>query len=468
MTISPAEDSGGELPLLITSNTQHTILKDNDDDDLFIRPIKKHKIIFISDMQVCVSGVGVQSRFLIEGLIKTGRYTFRCLGGAIKHEKYDTVAINPDFIIKPVDGFGSKELLRSLLVTERPDAIVIFTDPRQFVWLWEMEDEIHQVCPIAYWHVWDNDPYPAFNNPWYEATDLINCLAQKTYDLIKPNFPDKTHYIPHTFPKNVYFPIPPEDLDRTKAENFGEDKKDWFKVLWVNRNAHRKMPGDLLVCWKKFLEKLQAKHGHNNALLIMHTDPKDKEGPNLFAITELLGLQDTVWFSTEKLQFDKMNLLQNSVDATINISKAEGYGLQGLIALQCGKPVVALCTGGETSKAIDPRDGSENGVALKPVKRSLVGSQLVPYIYEDFAADEDVANGLLRLFEMTFEEKEKMKNKVIDYADYAFNYDNMIKDWDKTLDGCIGDFKEKKKAGRGNWTLTPINLKAIEEGEQHK
>jgi hypothetical protein len=37
-----------------------------------------------------------------------------------------------------------------------------------------MEDEIHQICPITYWHVWDNDPYPAFNDEFgLEWIDLL-------------------------------------------------------------------------------------------------------------------------------------------------------------------------------------------------------------------------------------------------------------------------------------------------------
>ena len=96
---------------------------------------KKYKVITLSDHPLAPSGVGVQARFLIDGLIKTGQWSVRCLGGAMKHAKYDTVAVTPDFIVKPVDGFGSKELIRQLLIAEQPDAIFLFTDPRQFIWL---------------------------------------------------------------------------------------------------------------------------------------------------------------------------------------------------------------------------------------------------------------------------------------------------------------------------------------------
>lgn len=429
------------------------------DDDLFVKPQKKHKVLMLSDHPLAPSGVGVQARFLIEGLIKTGRWSFRCLGGAMKHVNYETIGVNADFIVKPVDGFGNKEMIRNLLITEKPDAIFLFTDPRQFIWIWEMEDEIRQVCPIVYWHVWDNDPYPQFNYPWYEGTDLINCLSYKSYDMIKDHFPEKTNYIPHAFPKGVYGPMPEEQIKTIRSQNFGA-RADWFQVLWVNRNATRKMPADLLYAWKKFLDDLEAKHGHRNATLIMHTDPGDPEGPNLMTVSDMLGLGNNVWFSTEKLQFEQMNVLHNITDTCINIAKNEGFGLSTMISMMCGKPIIALKTGGMTRQVVDHRDGSVNGVAIEPSKRSLVGSQLVPYIFEDFCTEEQVANALMAIFELTPDEKQILKQKVLDYCEFEFNYEKMIETWDRTMLQTIENFKSAKECGLPRWKLLPLQPSA--------
>lgn len=391
-------------------------------------------------INVSPSGVGTQTLALIQGLISTGKYTFKSLGGAIKHSDYNIMRPHPDLEIKPVDGFGSKEQVRKILLTEKPDAVLMVTDPRQFIWVWEMADEIRQVCPITYWHVWDNDPYPDFNGVWYESTDLINCISWKTYELVKPHFPEKTHYIPHAFHKEQYFPIPNDQVEQLKVQHFG-DRADWFKVLWVNRNATRKLPADVMACWKEFLDQLEQKHGHRNAVLIMHTDPHDMEGPNLYAVNEMLGTNNNVMFSTQKLPIQFINVLHNITDTIINISKAEGFGLSTLISMMAGKPIITLCTGGETRQAIDWRDGTPNGVAIQPASRQLVGSQLVPYIYEDFSAHKDVVDAFMKIYEMTDEEKEQMKQKVLDYVDFEFNYDKMVKDWDTTLETCIQNFK---------------------------
>lgn len=281
---------------------------------------RKKKILALCDHPLSTSGVGIQARYLMDGLIRTGLYTFRVFGAAIKHSDYRTVKVNDDLIIQPIDGFGNRDMLRVTLANEKPDALFLFTDPRFFIYVWEMEEEIHQICPIVYWHVWDNDPYPAFNRPLYESTDLINCLAHKTYELIQPNFPSKTHYIPHSLPTDMFYPLPKEQVRRLKADILGSDRVDNFTLLWINRNARRKMPSDVLDSWRIFLQKLHEKHGHRNANLIMHTDPYDQEGPNLMHVMEMMGLRDSVVFSTERVEFDKINILHNISDGCINIS----------------------------------------------------------------------------------------------------------------------------------------------------
>jgi len=424
-----------------------------------VEPLEKKTILFLSDHPLAPSGVGVQARMLIEGLLKTGKYRFLCFGGALKHHHYGIGQVTPDFIIKPVDGFGDREMVRKVLMTERPDAVLIFTDPRQFIWLWEAEDEIHQLCPITYWHVWDNDPFPVYNRVWYESTELVNCLSHKTYEMVKPHFPEegKVNYIPHAFPKSMYFPIPEKDRAELRRGNFGA-RADWFTALWVNRNATRKLPSDVLESWKLFLDKLEKEEGHRKALLVMHTDPEDQEGPNLYMVQELLGLQNNVVFSTNKVEFQQMNLLHNMVDCTINIAKNEGFGLSTLISLQCGKPIVALKTGGLTRQAVDHRDGTELGAAIEPVTRKLVGSQMVPYIYEDFASQEDVANGLMKIYRMTPEEKVAFQEKATAYVDAEFNYEKMISEWDRTLTETISSWEAKKKEKK--WALVPLNVAA--------
>ena len=407
--------------------------------------LRKRKILILSDHALSTSGVGTQTRHLVTGLLEKGHWTFRQLGAAIKHANYDTVAVTPDFIIKPIDGFGDRNLLRVLLATEKPDGILIFTDPRFFTWLFEMEDEIHQVCPVAWWHVWDNSPMPEFNRPMYESTDLINCHSYMTYELIKDQFPGKTNFIPHAIPANIFKPLSNPEIKHFKSMLLGHDKVNDFVGVWNNRNARRKRPSDVIESWSIFLDKLQAKHGHRNATLIMHTDPLDQEGPNLIEVSKHFGIENKIAFSKDRLEFDKMNVIYNISDFCINFSYAEGFGLATLEAMMCSKPIVALKTGGLTRQIIDHRDGSENGVALPVEMRSLVGSQQVPYIYEDYVSTETVANAYMKLYEMGPVEREKLGKKARDYANSEFNYQKTVDEWDRTLLNLVDNYKPENK-----------------------
>ncbi len=412
--------------------------------------MKKKKILMLSDHALSTSGVGCQSRFLIEGLLQKypGEWSFRQFGAAIKHENYDVVQVNPDFIIKPTDGFGSAELIRQTLAVEKPDLVLIFTDPRFFEWLFAIEEEIHQVCPIAWWHVWDNYPYPKFNENFYKATDLINCHSHLTYTMIKDHFPEKTNFVPHALPETLYFPIPENQLPEIKRQILGPGTEEDFVLFWVNRNARRKRPNDVLLAWSKFVDKIQAE-GKTNAKLIMHTDPKDPEGPDLMSTAEALGLpQNSIIFSTDRIDFSKMNLLHNISDACINISYAEGFGLATLEAMQTGKPIIAQKTGGLTRQVVDHRDGSENGVALTPSIQSLVGSQQVPYIYEDYCSVEEVSEAIYKLYSMKKSERKELGKKARDYVMSEFSYEKTIDLWHETMTETIENWESRYERWR--------------------
>ncbi len=402
---------------------------------------RKKKILVLSDHALSTSGVGTQTRHLINGLLQKGEWSFRQFGAAIKHENYDVVQVTEDFIIKPIDGFGNPDMLRLALITEKPDILFIFTDPRFFTWLFEMEDEIHQVCPIVWWHVWDNYPYPKFNTEYYESTDLINCHSHLTYEMVGEHFPNKTNFVPHALPNDVFFPLEEDQKKELKIQAFGQEKKDNFIVFWMNRNARRKRTNDVLVAWSIFVKELEEKHGKRDVTLLMHTDPNDQEGPNLFSTGEMLGIQDTVVFSNQRVGFEQINIMHNISDACLNISYAEGFGLATLESMQAGTPIIAAKTGGLTRQVVDHRDGSENGVALEIDLKTLVGSQTVPYIYEDYCSNESVAAAIMKMYEKTPEEKKELSQKVIDYVASEFSYQKTIDLWHDTLNDTLENWK---------------------------
>ena len=121
----------------------------------------KKKVLVLSDHPLSPSGVGTQTKYMIEALLKTGRYQFVCLGGAVQHKDYSPQKVDPwgdDWRIFPVDGYGNHEIIRSIMQKEKPDVLWFMTDPRFYGWLWEIENEVRVNVPMVYYHVWDNYP----------------------------------------------------------------------------------------------------------------------------------------------------------------------------------------------------------------------------------------------------------------------------------------------------------------------
>ena len=406
----------------------------------------KYKVLVLSDHALSTSGVGTQTRHLIDGLLKKGCWSFRQLGAAVKHDSYEVVVVNPDFVIKPVDGFGNKEMIRVILATEKPDLVFIFTDPRFFVWLFQIEDEIHQCCPIIWWHVWDNKPYPQFNDVFYDSTDQINCHSHHTYEQLVEHHPEKTAFIPHGVPKDIFYPLSDSQIVTYKSKCIGNERADHFVGFWMNRNARRKRPGDLLWAWKLFVERVEKEEGHRKHSLIMHTDPKDIEGPNLFSVVEHLEIKDTVVFSTERVDFAHVNVMHNIADFTINVSYAEGFGLSTLEAMQAGTPIIAPLTGGQTRQVIDYRDGTENGFALPIELQTLAGSQHVPYIYEDFTSVETIAEKIYQMYKLGPKGRKRLGLKCMDYVDHQFDHDKIVDAWHQSMLDTIATWKQKRKS----------------------
>lgn len=405
--------------------------------------MKKFKILKIHDISLVPSGVGTQANILTRGLLETGKYTFREIGGAIKHPKYNPIKIEPygeDFIIFPRDGFGDKMFLRSMLDAEKPDALMLFTDPRFFVWVWEMCDEILPRCPIVYWHVWDNLPVPKFNNNFYRSTTYICCISKLTHNIVKSlGYENRSRYLPHAIEPNIFYPST-EEVCNSARESLLKDKKDKFVILWNNRNARRKNPSDMIYIVKELNKRI-----NNGAVLLMHTNPYDQEGPNLIDNVEMMNAQDCVIFSNEKLPSEKMNVLYNISDVVVNIAYAEGFGLSNLEAMTAGTCVVANRTGGlqdQIDETVDEKD--KWGWLIGPDNVTLVGSQQIPYIKEERVNCETVVNTLEHIYRTTDRNERKRRGLIArEFALKNFNIKNVIKEWDDVFTDVITNYKSK-------------------------
>jgi glycosyltransferase involved in cell wall biosynthesis len=391
---------------------------------------KKIKILTISDHPLSPSGVGSQTKYVIEALLKTGKFQVFSLAGAIKHHNYDATKVEPfgeDWIIQPIDGYGSQEAIRSLIRTQKPDMLWFMTDPRFWEWLWTMDNEIRPLMPMVYYHVWDNFPIPKYNKKFYESNDYIACISKVTHAVVK-GATDKveTSYVPHAVNSEIFNALEDKGaLKELREKHLGSDDK--FVIMWNNRNAKRKHTGTLITWYKSFLDQLSEEES-KKCVLILHTDPKDPYGQDLQTILEDFDLMDgQVLISTEKVPPENLAMMYNMADVTVNISDAEGFGLGTLESLSCGTPIIVTMTGGLQEQVTD----GENwfGVGIEPCSKALIGSQQVPYIYEDRISEADFIDALKKVFNMSREEREELGQKGREHVLKNYNFENFEKTW---------------------------------------
>lgn len=401
----------------------------------------------ISDHPMSPSGVGTQTRYVCEALLKTGKFEIYSIAGAVKHDDYTPKNIDPwgdSWKVFPVDGYGDQDKLRSFIRMFKPDILYFMTDPRFYEWLWQIEDEVRESIPMVYYHVWDNKPYPHFNKVWYDSNDVIATISKVTSDIVQTVAPNvKEQYVPHAVNSSVFkLRTNQTDLHRIKEFRDQTGSTGKFLVLWNNRNARRKQSGTLIFWFKEFLDKV----GHDKAVLFMHTDVRDPHGQPLDVVANELGLNNgEVVFSPQKVSSEHLAIMYNAADVTVNISDAEGFGLGTLESLSCHTPIIVNMTGGLQEQVTD----GENffGVGIEPASKAIIGSSQVPWIYEDRINKDDFINALLKIYEMTPDERKELGRQGAQHVADNYSFEKFEETWISLMEDIynnMGSWENRK------------------------
>ena len=425
--------------------------------------MKKKKILVLSDHPLSPSGVGTQTKYFIEALLKTGRYKFVCLGGAIRHDDYSPMKVEPygdDWTIYPVNGYGDETSVRSVIQQEKPDVLWFMTDPRFYGWLWEMENEIRANLPMVYYHVWDNFPVPMFNGDFYRSTDEILSISKVTHEIVKQAAPTVSNrYLPHAVNSEVFKKF----KDAENVEKVANVRKEMLGIaagkknnktvfFWNNRNARRKQSGTIIWWFKEFLDEV----GHDKAILVMHTDARDPHGQDLPHLIEHLGISDgQVLLSTNKVEAHDLAVFYNAADYTINIADAEGFGLATLESLSCGTPIIVTMTGGLQEQVTNGTDWF--GWGIQPSSKAVIGSLQVPYIYEDRINKNDFINTLKKAVNVSKKAYKKMSIQGMQHVRENYSFEKFNDSWVTIMDDIVekhGSWDERKNYDR--WHLLEV------------
>lgn len=409
----------------------------------------KKKILLLSDDLRMASGIATMSKELVLGTAH--KYDWFQVGAAINHPEAGKILDMSEDIQKnygiadanvkilPWNGYGNADLIRQLINSEKPDAILHFTDPRYWTWLYDIEHEVRQNVPLLFYAIWDDLPDPMYNRNYYESCDWIGCISRQTYGIIKrignradkptwkPKMDWQVDYVPHGINTDIYKPI---DVPAEYRNEILGGKEYDFVLYWSNRNIRRKQPADVIVAFKKFCEKI-GKEKADKCVLLMHTQPVDENGTDLHAVIEAVAPDVNIIFSEKRRLQHELNYNYNIADVTINIANNEGFGLATAESVMAGTPIIVNVTGGLQDQCGFKVDGklltaedyikigslhewrkwegkAEPGPWATPVwsrAQALAGSVPTPYIWDDRVDLEDVADAILKVYNTPKEER---------------------------------------------------------------
>jgi glycosyltransferase involved in cell wall biosynthesis len=478
---------------------------------------QRKKILMLSDDIRTHSGVGCQARNII--LNSAHHFNWVNIGGAVKHpdkgKGFDLSAeVNKQIGIKDSDvkviaseGYGDAHLLRSVMVQEKPDAIVHFTDPRYWIWMYQMENEIRQQCPLVFYTIWDDVPYPMYNREFYRSEDMLLGISKQTVNIVKNVLKDHpkedwaVQYVPHGIDENKFFPV----INNFEFEAFKDnilDKKEYdFVVLWNSRNIRRKNAPDIILSWRTFLDQL-PKEKAKKCILLMKTDPVFEHGTDLPKVVETIcdPKIHNVKIIDKRFEEKELNYLYNCSDAHMFMTDNEGWGLGLTESLTAGRMIIAPVQGGmqdqmrfedENGDWIDfstehpsNADGKykkcgEWAMPLFPKTRSVKGSPLTPYIFSSQVTIEDAAIALMKVYKMGPEERQRrgMAGRKWILSDeskftakgmgqgFIDNLDKLLKEWKPQPRFRVIKIDESTKLSNYNpnpISLTPEFLKEIQ------
>jgi glycosyltransferase involved in cell wall biosynthesis len=450
---------------------------------------KKKKILLLADDLRMHSGIGTMSKEFVLGTIE--KYDWVQLAAAIKHPEHGKIVDMSQEIEKelgisntylklyPHSGYGNPQVLNEIMNIEKPDAIIHFTDPRFWRWLYDIEHEVRQHVPIMYYNIWDDLPYPHWNEPFYESCDALMNISRQTNNIVKnvlQKFPKPdwaVQYVPHGSNENYFYPITEKSKDWEEYKkwetNFRQQHNNCeFVLFWNNRNIRRKQPADLIIAYKHFCDQL-PKEEAAKCCLLMHTQISDENGTDLWAVKNALCPEYTVVFSNNSVSTSQLNWYYNMADVTMNIASNEGFGISWNESLHAGTPIINNVTGGLqdgcrfedengdwiefTTDFPSNHDGTykTHGAWVKPVfpsNRSIQGSPVTPYIFDDRVDFRDVATAIKEWYDTPKEERDHFGMLGHDWVcgdESNMSAKGMSKRFIECIDVCLEKWKPKKR-----------------------
>lgn len=450
---------------------------------------QRKTILFLSDLHLRHSGLGSQKKQIIyqtchrynyidvgyiQGITAKTKYPIQDISSKVEAS---TGVKDASVLVLPYDIYGNQSGRKQsdilgMIQQLKPDALFHFTDPHSWYWLYQMQHVIRNKIPIIYYNIWDNLPYPKYNERFYSCSDLIMNISKQTQNIVNNvcvNYkrePWQTKYVPHGINTQLFRPLGENNASFKRfKQSSGAGNYD-FILLFVNKNIIRKQAALVMQAWKIFVDNFLTEQEKKKSMMIMKTQVIYAPGMplNTYMDEIICDRSIDIKFINQGLSQQDLVNLYNSADVVVSYSTAQGFGLSTAQALACGKPIIAPVIGGlQDQMRFTDQNGklyinnkqvpsncfktyTNHGQWVKPLwvtAQGATGSLTTPYIYQMYCSLQDLVMAIKHMYDLGKEKRKEVglkgrqwlvsQQSMMSSSNMAksmvLNIDQMFKNW---------------------------------------
>lgn len=467
---------------------------------------KKIKLFIANDSSFLDTGYGVYGKELLTRLHNSGKYEVAELGcyAHIDQEQtkkvpwkfYPNAVVNNDprfdlYRSNSANQFGAWRFVRSIL-DFKPD--IVF-DVRDY-WMYSYQ-ETTALKKYFSWVIMPTTDSAPQKTDWLYTFANADLIVPYT-DWAKKVLNDSCGHLINLYPKIVnaginpheFYPV--ENKTEHKLKYFG---KDCNVIGLVMRNQKRKLMADILLSFRKYLNKLKDNNLHDEyekAVLYLHTSYPEENGWDLPALLLEHGVIDKTYFTyhcqkckqffpskfqgsltscsncnaksaaftspSNGVKTNQLNEIYNLFDIFVQCAICEGFGMPQIEAASCGVQLASVDYSAMT-EIVEKLNGIKIPVARLFREMETNADRANPDI-------DAMSNIFFEYFILTPSEVKKEQSKIIrEKCSSIYSWDNVYSVWDECFQSV--DLSKKLPWNHAQESSTNHNS-TVPNGLNHK